>query len=96
MALAIEKSKLSGLAETRNQIRENLKSFNKHNPNNTKIKSRDWDIALQEISKNSGLDYIGASGSIEFDENGDIVADKVVLKSWNLNGNGNPEKRDSC
>ncbi len=55
------------------------------NPPGTVIRPRDWAKAITEIAAGRDIDYVGASGAVNFDQYGEVGSDYEV---WGVNAAG--------
>jgi branched-chain amino acid transport system substrate-binding protein len=63
-----------------------LQQVSKDDPGDVTIFADDWAAAKEAIAAGQGLDYEGASGPIEFDDNGDITSGVYVV--WKVMPSG--------
>ncbi len=67
LALAIEKAGVTDGRAVRDVLREVA------NPPGEKVLPGEWAKAVKLLSQGKDIDYVGASGSVDFDENGDVA-----------------------
>ncbi|MEN9202336.1 MAG: ABC transporter substrate-binding protein [Thermostichus sp. DG_1_6_bins_120] len=77
LALAIQKAGSTDGTAIRDALREVA------NPPGTEILPGEWEKAVELISKGEDIFYTGASGSINFDENGDVAG---TFAHWTFQG----------
>lgn len=63
-----------------------LQQVSKDDPGDVTIFADDWAAAKEAIAAGQGIDYEGASGPIEFDDNGDITSGVYVV--WKVMPSG--------
>ena len=66
LALAVQKSKSTKGVEVRDVLREVA------NPPGKKVLPGEWSKAVELLKAGKDIDYVGASGSLDFDQNGDV------------------------
>ena len=72
IGLAAYAAKVRGLPQTSTNIREQLRTV--ANPPGTFIGPGEFKLAFEMLSAGKSINYEGASGTIDFDENGDVIA----------------------
>ncbi len=65
-------SKAKGLSITSESIRDNLRAVS--NPPGAIIKAGEFEKAFDILSQGGKINYEGASGTLDFDENGDVIS----------------------
>lgn len=72
IGLAAYAAKVKGLALTSKNIRDHLRQV--ANPPGTFIGPGEFKLAFELLKQGKDINYEGASGSVDFDDNGDVVA----------------------
>jgi hypothetical protein len=72
IGLAAYAAKVKGLALTSKNIRDHLRQVAK--PPGTFIGPGEFELAFKLLKQGKNINYEGASGSVDFDDNGDVVA----------------------
>src|SRR5690606_15750322 len=78
LAMAIEKAGSTNRLAVRDALRALL------DLNGTPIRAGDWEGAREAIARGETINYLGASGPIFFDENGDRAVGTVEV--WKITG----------
>jgi len=81
IGLAAYACKVKGLSITGKNIRDNLRYV--ANPPGEVIKPGEFKKAFELLNQKKDINYEGASGSVDFDENGDIVS---PIEIWQYKG----------
>ncbi|MEE9610927.1 MAG: hypothetical protein V3W19_06725, partial [Desulfatiglandales bacterium] len=81
IGLAAYAAKLRGLPMTSKNIRDNLRYV--ANPSGEIIKPGEFKKAFVLLRQGEKINYEGASGSVDFDENGDVI---TPIEIWKYSG----------
>jgi branched-chain amino acid transport system substrate-binding protein len=83
IGLAAYACKAKGLPITSKNIRDNLRAV--ANPPGEVIKPGEFKKAFELLSQKKDINYEGASGSVDFDANGDVI---TPIEIWQYKGGG--------
>jgi hypothetical protein len=81
LGLAAYAARIKGVPVNARNIRDHLRQVS--NPPGTFVGPGDFDLAFSLLKAGKPINYEGASGAVDFDENGDVTA---PIEVWRFSG----------